>query len=90
MHKENMGCICVHDGTLLEYYPAIKKREFLPFMTMWMDLEGIMLSVMSNRGRQTLYDLKLYVKSEKNKIKLGNRRQISSCQGKKVESRRNG
>ena len=69
MHKENTGCICVHDGTLLEYYPAVKKREFLPFMTIWMDLEGIMLSEMSNRGRQTLYDLKLYVKSEKNKTK---------------------
>ena len=54
MHKENMGCVCVHDGTLLEYYPAIKKREFLPFMTMWMDLEGIMLSEMSNRGRQMI------------------------------------
>ena len=27
-----------------------------------------MLSEMSNRGRQTLYDLKLYVKSEKKKL----------------------
>ena len=28
----------------MEYYPAIKKKETLPFATAWMDLEGIMLS----------------------------------------------
>ena len=28
----------------MEYYSAIKKNESLPFSTMWMDLEGIMLS----------------------------------------------
>ena len=27
----------------MEYYSAIKKNELLPFVTMWMDLEGIML-----------------------------------------------
>ena len=27
-----------------EYYSAIKKNEILPLATMWMDLEGIMLS----------------------------------------------
>ena len=27
-----------------EYYLAIKKNEILPFATMWMELEGIMLS----------------------------------------------
>ena len=70
MHKENMGCVCVHDGTLLEYYPAIKKREFLPFMTMWMDLEGIMLSEMSNRGRQMISNCMWNLKKKKNKIKL--------------------
>ena len=70
MHKENMGCVCVHDGTLLEYYPAIKKREFLPFMTMWMDLEGIMLSEMSNRGRQMISNCMWNLKRKQNKIKL--------------------
>ena len=31
----------------MEYYSAIKKSEILPFATMWMELESIMLSEMS-------------------------------------------
>ena len=31
----------------MEYYSAIKKTEILPFATTWMELEGIMLSVIS-------------------------------------------
>ena len=31
----------------MEYYSAIKKREVLPFATVWMDLENIMLSEIS-------------------------------------------
>ena len=31
----------------MEYYSAIKKNEILPFATMWMDLDGIMLSEIS-------------------------------------------
>ena len=33
----------------MEYYPAIKKNEILPFATMWMELESIMLSEISQR-----------------------------------------
>ena len=33
----------------MEYYSAIKKNEILPFATMWMELEGIMLSKISQR-----------------------------------------
>ena len=33
----------------MEYYPAIKKNEILPFATMWMELEGIMLSEIRER-----------------------------------------
>ena len=33
----------------MEYYSAIKKNEILPFATMWMELEGIMLSEISQR-----------------------------------------
>ena len=31
----------------MEYYSAIKKNEDLPFAKMWMELEGIMLSEIS-------------------------------------------
>ena len=31
----------------MEYYSAIKKNEILPFATMWMELEGIMPSEIS-------------------------------------------
>ena len=38
----------------MEYHLAIKKNEILPFATMWMELEGIMLSEI--RERQKSYD----------------------------------
>ena len=31
----------------MEYYLTIKKNEILPFATMWMELEGIILSEIS-------------------------------------------
>ena len=31
----------------MQYYSAIKKNEIMPFATMWMDLESIMLSEIS-------------------------------------------
>ena len=34
---------------IMEYYLAIKKNEILPFATMWMELEGIMPSEISQR-----------------------------------------
>ena len=42
----------------MEYYSAIfLKKETLLFVTTWLDLEGIMLSEMSEkRERQLLYD----------------------------------
>ena len=35
----------------MEYYSAIKMNKNLPFATTWMDLEGIMLSEISQRGK---------------------------------------
>ena len=34
----------IWDIYTMEYYSAIKRNEILPFATIWMDLEGIMLS----------------------------------------------
>ena len=47
--KENVYLCTVED------YSAIKKKGLLPLMPKWMDVEGIMLSEMSDRERQILY-----------------------------------
>ena len=36
------------------YYSAIKKNEILPFVTTWIDLEGIMLSEISQKKTNTI------------------------------------
>ena len=42
----------------MEYYADIKRNEIWPFATMWMELEGIMLSeIKSVRERQVSHDL---------------------------------
>ena len=38
----------------MEYYSAIKKNEFLPFVPMWIDLKNITLSKISQRTTNTL------------------------------------
>ena len=35
----------------MEYYSAIKKNEILPFATMWMELDGIMRSEISQSDK---------------------------------------
>ena len=42
MDKEDVGFFFT-----MEYYSAMRKKETLPFVTTWMDLEGIMLSEIS-------------------------------------------
>ena len=40
----------------MEYYSAIKKNEILPFVTTWMELEG-MLSEISQRKTKIMTSL---------------------------------
>ena len=40
----------------MEYYSAIKMNEILPFASMWMELEGIMLNEISQSERQISCD----------------------------------
>ena len=42
-------CVCLSVSHTMEYYSAIKKNEILPLATIWMELEGIMLSEISQR-----------------------------------------
>ena len=38
----------------MEYYSAIRNDKYLPFASMWMDLEGIMLSEVSQSERDII------------------------------------
>ena len=42
----------------MEYYLAIK-NETLPFVTAWMDIEGIMLNEISQRGKDKYHIISL-------------------------------
>ena len=39
----------------VEYYAAERKKELLPFMTVWMELESIMLSEISQEVKDKYY-----------------------------------
>ena len=41
----------------MEYYSAVKKNEIVPFAATWMQLEILMLSEISQKERQLLYDI---------------------------------
>ena len=38
----------------MEYYSAERKKEILPFVTTWMDLEGITLREVSQRKKHCI------------------------------------
>ena len=48
----------------MEYYSAKKENEILPFATIWMDLEGIILSEISQTEKDK-YCMMLHVESKK-------------------------
>ena len=41
----------------MEYYVAERKKEFLLFATVWMDLDSIMLRKKPGGEREIIYDL---------------------------------
>ena len=62
---KKMWCVYIY---IMKYYSAIKKNEILPLATTRTDLEGIMLSEMSDREGQILYVFTYtYVKSKNTK-----------------------
>ena len=54
---KNLWCMCIYvyicDRILLSH----QKKKTLPFAETWFDLEGIMISKISQRGKGTLFDL---------------------------------
>ena len=60
----------------MEYYSAIKKNEICPIATTWMELEGIMLSEISQR--KTNIQLHSYVEFKIQNIKEGKQNHIKT------------
>ena len=52
MDKEDV--VYTYNGIIFSYF---EKNETLPFAATWMDIEGIMLGEMSDKERQTSYDI---------------------------------
>ena len=61
----------------MEYNSAIKKNEIFQFATIWMDLEGFTLSEISQRKKNTLYDI-TYTWNLKNKTNEYNKTETDS------------
>ena len=47
----------------LEFYSAVKKKKILPFVTVWMDLESIMLSEISQSEKDKYHRIYPHVES---------------------------
>ena len=43
----------------MECYPAVKKKKMLPFATVWMDLENIMLSEINQSEKDKYHMISL-------------------------------
>ena len=77
MDKENV--VYTYNGILLSH----KKTEILPFVTTWMDLEGIMLSEISQSEteKDCMVSLTCVILFLKKKVEFIEREQKSICQG---------
>ena len=49
----------------MKYYSVIKKNKTFPFATTWMDLEGIMLSEISQTEKNKYYMIITYIWNKK-------------------------
>ena len=69
----------------MEYYLAMRKNEIWPFVAMWMELEGIMLSEISRQRKTDTICFHSFVDAEKL-----NRRPWGRGRGKKEVTEREG
>ena len=65
MDKEDVIHTHTHTHTRTKWNTAIKKNDILPFTTTWMDIEGIMLSEISQTEKDKYLCFHSYVKSKK-------------------------
>ena len=67
----------------MEYYSAIKKNEFMEFLGKWMDLEGIILSEVTQSQRNSQYVLTdKWILAQKLRIPM-----IQSAKHKKIKKK---
>ena len=52
----------------MEYYPAIKKNEIMPFAATWMDLEIVILTEVSQTEKEKYHMILLMCRILKNDI----------------------
>ena len=55
------------DIYITEYYSAVKQNEILPFTTIWMDLENMVLNEVSQQRKTNIIYQQQYVDSLKKK-----------------------
>ena len=81
-------CVCVHMHVCLyvcyiyttKYYSTLRKKEILLFVTAWMELEGIMLSAISQTETDK-HHIVLPIYGTKKSQTLSNKEKKSGCQG---------
>ena len=66
----------------MEYYSDIKKNEILPFAATWMDLEGIMLSEISQTEKDKILCDITYTWNLKNKTHSQKRSRLTDIENK--------
>lgn len=64
----------------MKYYPDMRMKESMPFVTTQMNTEGSMLSGISQTEKEKYCMLSLMLKTKKNQTHR-NRKQIGDCQG---------
>lgn len=67
----------------MEYYSAMKKNEILPFLTTLMDLEGIVLSEIS-QAKEDKYHMVSFMWNLKNKINQQTKQKHTHRYGKQT------
>ena len=64
----------------MEYYSAIKKNEILSFATIWMDLEDIMLSEITQEKKDKYCMISIVCGIFKKEKNIRYRKQTGGCQ----------